>query len=106
VTKTAGTDTPPEPVPTVADLVAMGKDFAFATDWTADGKASKWHITDKGHALIGAAMRQRALAAIARGEGNWHQPPSTFAPVAAAEAENLELGAAVRPSAASDPQNG
>lgn len=34
-----------------------------------------FRISDEGHALVGEIMAERAAAAIARGEGDWVQPP-------------------------------
>jgi hypothetical protein len=63
-------------VPTVRELAERNDGSAVATKWDADGKATAWRVFDKGHAVMGAAMRENALAAIARGEGNWTRPPS------------------------------
>lgn len=44
----------PLPVPTCAELLEMG--LATAT-YNADGSVSRYHPTNEGHALMGAAMR-------------------------------------------------
>lgn len=64
-----------EPVPSVADLITLG--LAHADRATPKGGMSRVHVSDEGHALMGAAMRRNAEAALARGEGDWRQPPST-----------------------------
>ncbi len=64
------------PVPTVPELAKMGAEFAEAIDWTKDGKATKWRVHPAGHRLMGEAMRQNAEEAVARGDGDWVQPPS------------------------------
>lgn len=56
----------PEPVPTAADLVKMGREYAVATGWTKGtkkepAKPTYVQITDKGHALLGEVMRRNAL---------------------------------------------
>lgn len=73
----------PEHVPTVAELAEMGAEYAVATDWVNDGtarrpkmRATRWRVTDRGHALMGEAMRHNALEARAAGAGDWTQPPS------------------------------
>jgi hypothetical protein len=70
-------------VPTVPELQQMGEEYAVPLTWVNDGtakhpkmRATSWRVTDKGHALMGEAMRANAQAAIARGEGDWQQPPS------------------------------
>lgn len=76
----------PEHVPTVVELAEMGEEFVVATDWVNDGtakrpkwRATRWHVTPAGHAMMGAVMQRNALAAIAHGDGEWHQPPSSGA---------------------------
>lgn len=56
--------------PTVAGLMAMGRDYARM-------QGNGIHITDKGNALLNAAHKRKALAAIDRGEGNWTRPKSS-----------------------------
>lgn len=70
-------------VPTAAELAEMGAQYAVATDWVNDGtakkpkpRATRWRISDAGHALIGEAMRANALEALAHGSADWVQPPS------------------------------
>ena len=74
-------------MPTVPELAAMGAEYAVATDWVNDGtakspkrRATRWRVTDKGHALLGEIMRENALEAIAAGETAWVQPPSRNIP--------------------------
>jgi len=67
-------------VPTVAELYAMGRHLAYPATYTADGKPSTWFITDAGHAVMGDAMRENALEAVASGAANWVQPPSRRLP--------------------------
>ena len=68
--------------PTVEELAALGPEYAVATDWVRGRRkndppvATRWRITDKGHAMLGEAMRRNALEAIAAGVGDWTQPPS------------------------------
>jgi hypothetical protein len=73
------------PVPTVAELAARNDGSAVVTHWVNEGTEknpkmvpSRWRLLDKGYAILGEAMRTNALAAIARGEGNWQQPPSSL----------------------------
>ncbi|QGJ88923.1 hypothetical protein PBI_TEAMOCIL_72 [Microbacterium phage Teamocil] len=72
----------PEPVPTVADLVRMGAEYAEVAEWTMGSKngktppkPSKYLIHPKGHALLGDIMRRNAAEAVANGEGDWHPEP-------------------------------
>lgn len=70
----------PEHVPTAAELVAKGRDYAVATGWTKGTKkepAKPTHvrILPKGHALLGEIMARNAAAAVARGEGDWYPDP-------------------------------
>lgn len=56
----------PEPVPTAADLVRMGPEYAEADGWSParNGKPATptiVRITPKGHALMGDIMRRNAL---------------------------------------------
>jgi len=37
---------------------------------------TKYVVSDEGHALMGEVMRRNAQEAIARGDGDWVQPPS------------------------------
>lgn len=60
-----------EGVPTVAGLAKQGRHLAYIRP---DGK---WHVTTAGHAVIGAALKAKAMAAIERGEHEWHRPPSS-----------------------------
>ena len=58
----------PEPVPTAADLVRMGPEYAQADGWTAAKKGgparpTTVRITAKGHALLGDIMRRNAAEA-------------------------------------------
>lgn len=70
-------------VPTVAELAAMGRHLAYATNFVAGDrkgdppKPTKWHITAEGHALLGAIMAENAAEAVAAGKGNWTRPPSS-----------------------------
>lgn len=74
---------PDDRVPTVAELAEMGKECAYATDWRKGKKKhdrpvpTRWHVTQKGHDLMGQALRARALEAIARGESEWVRPPDS-----------------------------
>ena len=66
-----------EHVPTAAELVHMGREFAEATAWTKGTKAEPAKPTHvlihpAGHALLGEIMARNAAEAIARGEGDWH----------------------------------
>lgn len=63
-----------ERVPTADELVGMG--FAERDRMVPKGSLSRIKVSDEGHALMGAAMRRNAQAALARGEGHWEQPPS------------------------------
>lgn len=71
-----------EHVPTVRELAAVGRDYAYATDWRKGERKNdpkiptRWHVTVEGHAVMGEAMRANALEVIARGEGEWVRPPS------------------------------
>ncbi|UDL16262.1 hypothetical protein SEA_KOZIE_66 [Microbacterium phage Kozie] len=73
----------PEAVPTAAQLVAMGSDYAEAVGWTQKRKSDPAtptfvRIHPKGHALLGEIMARNAAAALARGDGDWHpEPPHT-----------------------------
>lgn len=56
-----------EHVPTAAELEKMGPQYAVAIDWVNDGtakhprmRATRWRITDAGHALMGEAMARNA----------------------------------------------
>lgn len=60
-----------EGVPTVAGLAKQGRHLAYKLP---DGK---WHVTPAGHAVMGAALKAKALAAIERGENEWKRPPSS-----------------------------
>lgn len=65
-------------IPTVAELVHRG--LAHPTNWTADGKPTRYRITPDGHALLGRLMRENGLEAQMRGEGDWTAPPSRLIP--------------------------
>jgi hypothetical protein len=72
-------------VPTVAELAERNDGSAEVTRWVNKGTAkspkmvpSEWRLLDKGYAILGEAMRHNALVGIARGEGNWVQPPSSW----------------------------
>lgn len=58
-------------VPTVAGLARQSRGLAFIRP---DGK---YHVTPEGHALLGEAQRKKAAERIARGDGDWIQPPSS-----------------------------
>ncbi len=72
-----------EHVPTGAELVAMGREYAEGTGWTKATKNSPAaptgvRIHPKGHALLGEIMARNAAEAVARGDGDWHpDPPHT-----------------------------
>lgn len=77
---TTPSPTAPEPVPTAAELVHMGREYAEATGWTKatrsePARPTYVRIHPKGHALLGEIMRRNATAAIERGEGDWHPEP-------------------------------
>ncbi|QSM01263.1 hypothetical protein QDA08_gp69 [Microbacterium phage NoodlelyBoi] len=62
----------PEPVPTAADLVRMGPEYAVADGWSGKPpKPTTVRITEKGHALLGDIMRRNAAEAMQ------HQPKGT-----------------------------
>lgn len=61
-------------VPTASDLARRG--LARVLTAPKGDSAGVFRVSDEGHAEMGAAMRENALAALARGEGNWTQPPS------------------------------
>lgn len=71
------------PVPTVQQLAEMDREYAFAITWRKGDRKNDppvptaWHITAKGHALLGEIMRANALEAVARGEGEWVRPPDS-----------------------------
>lgn len=72
------------PVPTAADLVAMGRDYAIAGGFTGKGTKADPHkptgirILQKGHDLMGEALRHNGRLRARRGEGTWHpEPPHT-----------------------------
>lgn len=77
-------------VPTVAELYAMGRHLAYPASYTAKGEPSTWHITPAGHAVMGDAMRENALEAIASGAADWVQPPSQPLPSVAKLVEGIE----------------
>ncbi|QDH91651.1 hypothetical protein QDA01_gp38 [Microbacterium phage Cinna] len=64
--------TEPEHVPTAAELVKMGREYAIAAGYTGKGTKADPHkptgirILQKGHDLMGEVMRRNA--ARARGE--------------------------------------
>lgn len=64
------------PVPTIRELAERNDGSATAIEWTGDGKASRWVLHEKGRKILADAMHRNALAAIARGEGSWTQPPT------------------------------
>jgi len=66
-----------KPVPTAAELYAMGRHLAYPASYTADKKPSTWRITDEGHALMGEVMRENALEARAAGSADWVRPPNS-----------------------------
>jgi hypothetical protein len=69
-------------VPTVAQLYAQGRHLAYPVAFRKADKKSdppvptKWAITPEGHKLLGDIMRENAEEALARGDGDWQQPPS------------------------------
>ena len=70
----------PEPVPSPADLVRMGPQYAEATDWARKTKKSGLEpmgirVLPAGHALMGEVMHRNAQEAIARGAGDWYPDP-------------------------------
>lgn len=72
----------PEPVPTPADLVKMGEEYAVVAEWRTEGSGrnkrmvpTKWRVLPKGHALMGEVMRRNAAESIAAGDGDWHPEP-------------------------------
>lgn len=72
-------------VPTVAELAERKDGSAEVTAWVNDGTAknpkmrpSQWRLLDKGYAILGELMRANALEAIARGDGEWVEPPSSI----------------------------
>jgi hypothetical protein len=69
-----------KPVPTVVELAAQGRHLAYLVTGSKKGEVSRYHVTAEGHALMGAAMRENAEAAIASGETAWVQPPSRDIP--------------------------
>ena len=60
-------------VPTAYGLVSMG----LARNITVLGGGARIQVSPEGHALMGAALRQNALEALAAGKGNWTTPPSS-----------------------------
>lgn len=71
-----------EHVPSLPELYAMDPSLAKPIEWVkgdkkGEMKPSKWTTTPAGHAYLGAIMRRNAERAIARGEGNWVQPPNS-----------------------------
>jgi len=89
-------------VPTVLELVELGlaKEVVRMVPAGKTGKKFRREVTHwispEGHALLGERMRENAEAAIARGEGDWVQPPSSgiLLDLAPAEVENLMTGPA------------
>jgi len=67
-----------EPVPTAADLVAMGREYAIASGYTGRGTRKDPHkptgirILEKGHVLLGEIMRRNGQAAREAGVGDWY----------------------------------
>lgn len=61
-----------EGVPTAYGLIKMG----LAREVHVFGGGRRIHVSPEGHALMGAALRQNALEALAAGKGDWVQPPS------------------------------
>ena len=66
-----------KPVPSAAELYAMGRHMAYPANYTAEGKPSTWRITEEGHALLGRIMAENAAEAVAAGLGEWSRPPSS-----------------------------
>jgi len=64
-------------VPTVSELYALGRHLAYPASYTTKGEPSTWHVTDEGHAMMGAAMRENALEARAAGSADWVRPPNS-----------------------------
>lgn len=60
-------------VPTAAGLIRMG----LARESHLFGGGKRIVVSPEGHALMGAALKQNALEALAAGKGNWTQPPSS-----------------------------
>lgn len=60
-------------VPTVAGLARKSRDLAYLRP---DGR---YHVTDAGHAAMGAALKANSQEAILRGETEWRRPPSSGA---------------------------
>lgn len=58
-------------VPTAAGLARQGRHLAHILP---DGR---YHITQEGHNVIGAALRANAQERIMRGDGEWRRPPSS-----------------------------
>lgn len=59
-------------VPTASGLIRMG----LARESHLFGGGKRIVVSPEGHALMGAALRQNALEALAAGKGDWVQPPS------------------------------
>jgi hypothetical protein len=84
-------------VPTVLELVQLGLAKEVVRMVPA-GKSKKmrrdvtWWISPEGHEVLGAAMRDNAAAALARGEGDWVQPPSRGLPALAELADEEDTG--------------
>lgn len=60
-------------VPTASGLIRMG----LARESHLFGGGKRIVVSPEGHALMGAALRQNAVEALAAGKGNWTQPPSS-----------------------------
>lgn len=70
----------PEPVPTAAELVHMGPEYATAGGWVRKSKNAKAEPTairihEAGHRLMGEVMARNAAEAVAAGEGDWYPDP-------------------------------
>lgn len=60
-------------VPTASGLIRMG----LARESHLFGGGKRIAVSPEGHALMGAALKQNAVEALAAGKGNWTQPPSS-----------------------------
>ena len=56
-------------VPFTQELVGLG--LARPASFTSKGEPSTYAISPEGHALLGEIMRENALEARERGEGDW-----------------------------------
>lgn len=72
------------PVPTIRELAERRDGSAEVTHWVNEGTQknprmvpSRFRLLDKGNAILRDAMRHNAQVRLARGDGDWVQPPSS-----------------------------